>query len=727
MRLFQRQKLFFFIAMTVAFLQTAKGQNAVDSLTLSYQHKLAAAGGYSDSISIMLNFSEELVNSKPFQGKEIALEAMQMLRATQDAKRIVRALYVASANYLNLGAIDSAMNYLNEARMLISKSKDSSYYVSVCNQLGRAFFQSNSYDSAIYYYNEMLSVARRLDDPLLKAAAQNNLGMVYSELGKLKEAYLAYLEALKYYEATDDFTNQAVTLNNIAIINYDLKQFRECIEYNQKAIAINEKLGNKFNLSMNYGNMGASYKELKEFDNAEVALKKSLEIASEGKILRDVARAQMNLANLYKHMLQFKRAEQYYLASLETCKRENLDYGVMLNNINLGELYLRMGNEVKGRNYLLAALDLATEMQQLKMIEVIYEKLTEAYETKGDFKQALAYFKLHIAIKDSLQDMSNKQFINDLQTKYNTQKREAENNYLKKENENNIRIIRNQRTTNLAVGAGLVLALILVLVIYRSHKRMKDINTRLQQLNDQFVLQNKQLQETNATKDKLFSLIAHDLRSPFNSMMGLLKFLIDEFDTIDEEERNKIFNSLYLQTTNTYGLLENLLQWAMSQGGRMKFNPELLNLNILVEEEISFLKSRLEKKHIELKLQLPEKLIVWGDKTMIRTIIRNIINNAIKFTPSGGQINLTAIAGEGIFTLCIQDSGIGMSQQAVEAILKKSEFTSTLGTDNEKGTGLGLAIVKDFIAMNRASLRIESDLGKGSKFCVDFRQNNNDV
>lgn len=722
MKLFLKQILLLSIFLALGFLNKAQGQDSMDSLMLSYQHKLAAAGATSDSILIMLDVSEDLINAKPFLGKEIGLEALRMAYSQREAGPTIKALYVTSANYLSLGAIDSAMFYLNEARMRISKSKDSTYYVDVCNQLGRAFYQSKSYDSASFYFGEMLAFARRMDDPIKKAAAQNNLGLVYSDQGKLKEAYLAYMGALKYYETADNRANQAVALNNIALINQDLKQFRESINYFQKAITINEKLGNNYNLSMNYVNMGASYKELKEYENAEAALKKSLEIAAAGQLLQDVARAQMNLANLYKHMLQFQRAEQYYLASLETCKQQKLDFGVMLNSINLGELYLRMGYNTKAQKYLLTALDLAQSMQQLKMIQMIYEKLTEAEEKSGNFQQALAYHKLHLSIKDSLQRMSNRQFINDLQTKYETEKKEAENKVLKKENLDNIRIIRNQRITSFAIGAGLVLALILVLVIFRSRKRMKLINKKLQALNNQIIQQNKQLEETNATKDKLFSLIAHDLRSPFNSMMGLLKFLIDEFEAITEEERIKIFDSLYTQTTNTYGLLENLLQWAMNQGGKMKFNPEQFDLNKLVAEEINFLKSRLEKKQIELVQQLPENLTVWGDKTMIRTIIRNIINNAIKFTPGGGRVDLSAANGADKLSLCVRDNGMGMSQQAVDAILNKSEFTSTSGTDNEKGTGLGLIIVKEFIAMNHAGLRIESKPGEGSTFCIDFRK-----
>ncbi len=704
------------------FLNTAQGQDTADSLMISYQHKLAAAGTSSDSISLMLKTAEDLVSSKPYQGKEIGMEALQMTNTLQNGGLKIQALFVTSANYLSLGAIDSAMLYLNEARKIMYHTKDSTHFLDVCNQLGRAFYQTNSYDSASYFFGEMLAYSRRKNDAVNAAAAQNNLGMVYSDQGKLKEAYLAYLEALKYFEATQDLANQAVTMNNIGIINHDLKQFRESIDYYQKAIAINEKLGNNFNLSMNYGNLGASYKELKEYDRAEAALKKSLEISAAGQLLQDVARAQMNLANLYKHMSQFQRAEQYYLASLETCRQQKLDFGVMLNSLNIGELYLRLGENTKAKNYLLTALDLAQAMQQLKMIETIYEKLTEAEEKSGNFQLALAYHKLHLSIKDSLQQMYNKQFINDLQTKYETQKKDAENKFLKKENLDNIRIIRNQRITGFAILAGLILALLLAMVIFRSRKRMKVINSKLHELNNQIIQQNKQLEETNATKDKLFSLIAHDLRSPFNSMMGFLKFLIDEFDSITEEERIKIFESLYAQTTNTYGLLENLLQWAMNQRGKMKFNPEQVDLNKVVEEESVFLKSRLEKKHIEFTHVLPANLSVWGDTTMIRTIIRNILNNAIKFTSGGGKIDLSAKVETDHLMLCIRDNGVGISQQGVDAILNKSEFTSTSGTDNEKGTGLGLIIVKDFIAMNHATLRIESKPGEGSTFYIYFRK-----
>lgn len=713
-------KLVIFFAVLLTLAHQTNAQENTDSLLNVFNEKLSTAPTRMDSIVWMLDFSENLTNSTPQLGKKIGLDALQIALSTRNSNLTIRSLYVTSANYINLGNIDTAILLLNKAFKIIDSSKDSLHYIDVCNQYGRIYYRSQDNDSALYYYHEMLSIAKRTNNPVHKAAAYNNMGMVYSEQGKLKEAYMAYMDALKYYEETESLSNQAIALNNIALINHDLKQYKESISYFKRAIEINRKLENNYNLSMNYSNLGAIYKESGDFENAEQALKKSLEIATKSHLKQDVARSQMNLANLYKAMNRMELAKQYYVVSLENCVAEGLDFGVMLNNINLGELYLNLNNFSLAQEHLFTALQYAEKMQQLKMIHEIYGKLARTSEMKGDFKQALAYHRLHLSINDSLQKMSNRQFINDLQTKYETEKKEAENNFLKKENQNNIRTIRNQQITTIAIGFVLGLMILLTIVIFRSRKRIKKINERLNLLNNQVLLQNKQLAETNATKDKLFSLIAHDLKSPFSSMMGLLKFLIDEFELIEENERIKIFDSLYVQTTNTYALLENLLQWAMNQGGKVKFEPEEIDVAVLLAEETAFLQTRLDKKQISIVNQIESPLMVWGDYMMVKTILRNIINNSIKFSHHEGEIFLSSKKDKDYQIIIIEDKGIGMSEETIRALLTKSEFHSTPGTENEKGTGLGLVIVKDFIAINKATFHIESKLGEGSVFYIGF-------
>ena len=228
---------------------------------------------------------------------------------------------------------------------------------------------------------------------------------------------------------------------------------------------------------------------------------------------------------------------------------------------------------------------------------------------------------------------------------------------------------------------------------------------------------NNTLTSLNATKDKMFSIIAHDLKNPFNSILGFSEILESKFDEFDEDEKKKYIATISSSSQTVYKLLDNLLQWARSQTGNIIFNPREFILYNLIKSNVDLVKNLLSKKHILLNLDVKKNIKVYADKNMISTVIRNILSNAIKFTEKG-EINISAIKEDDLIKISVQDTGIGMTKEQQDSIFNIGDSKSTYGTRGETGTGLGLLICKDFVEKNEGSISVLSELNKGTTFNI---------
>ena len=226
---------------------------------------------------------------------------------------------------------------------------------------------------------------------------------------------------------------------------------------------------------------------------------------------------------------------------------------------------------------------------------------------------------------------------------------------------------------------------------------------------------NIELKETNAAKDKLFAIIAHDLRGPTGNLASFMGHLYDTFDDHSQAELKKILLSLYNSAENVSGLLENLLIWARSQLNKIKFSPEKLKLTDLIRNSIKGLKQSADNKQVDIKLELNDQIFVLADINMVQTIVRNLLSNAIKFTHRGGSVIIrTDVRNMKNASISIIDNGIGIEKSSLPKIFDISNKLHTSGTEDEQSTGLGLILVKDFVEKNKGTITIDSEKGKGT-------------
>ena len=225
-----------------------------------------------------------------------------------------------------------------------------------------------------------------------------------------------------------------------------------------------------------------------------------------------------------------------------------------------------------------------------------------------------------------------------------------------------------------------------------------------------------ELKQLNQTKDKFFSIIAHDLKNPFITILGFSDLLHTDYSELSDDERLFYIDEMKKSAEISHSLLQNLLQWSRSQTGRIEFNPQKLDLQNIVHDNLELLKASAEKKQIMLSHNIQNNISLFADEDMLNTIIRNLLTNALKFTNKGGKVDITAVEQNGLSEITISDSGVGMNEAVKQNLFRLDTTHSTFGTENEAGTGLGLILCKEFIEKHGGTIKVESVLGAGSKF-----------
>ena len=256
---------------------------------------------------------------------------------------------------------------------------------------------------------------------------------------------------------------------------------------------------------------------------------------------------------------------------------------------------------------------------------------------------------------------------------------------------------------------------ILLLTIFLTIRYLK---TNYRQQQELSIKKNEELQKANATKDKLFAIISHDLRSPFNALIGLSQILKDQQNELGEIEKEKFVTAIYDTSTKTYNLLQNLLEWSLSQTNEIHFSPEEINLKDFIKQAIAMPSEVASSKEITINLNIFENYNIVADKNMFETVVRNLVSNAIKFTSTGGIISISSFITHKGTTLVVSDNGVGMSVATLKTLFDDCTTQKNDEHIAERGTGIGLLLCRDFIAQHDGIIWAESVQGEGSTFYV---------
>ena len=258
------------------------------------------------------------------------------------------------------------------------------------------------------------------------------------------------------------------------------------------------------------------------------------------------------------------------------------------------------------------------------------------------------------------------------------------------------------------------------LELWHEVQRRSQAEEELQALNQQFRDTNQHLEDTNASKDTFFSILAHDLRNPFTVLLGLTEMLGEELERYTQDQLKAIIQRLHRSSKNVYALLTNLLEWSRLERGLLTCEPRAFAVDEAVHRNILLFNPQAEQKRIRVSCYVSAGIMANADAKMIDTVIRNLLSNAVKFTESGGTIEITAHKNSHNVELIVSDTGIGMSQDALSKLFRIDQKTVQTGTAGEEGTGLGLILCKEFVEKNRGDLRVESTVGQGTTFIMSL-------
>lgn len=594
---------------------------------------------------------------------------------------------------------DSAGYYAKIGLELATVERDSSAIADMLNQQGMIEDNNGRYLMSGKKYMRALALYRGVHNRKGEASTLIRLGVVELRKGNYDRASARFLDALRVSESANDLAG--IMEANITMAEVFIKQeeYQDALRYLKIAEGLDKKLPfSSLRLNM-YNNFGIVYRELNLYDlaedNLEEGIRQSLIPGMEGLNIT----LSNTLAGVYTRRGMHKNAIRILRGSLTKSRKIHNYIREVQTLLELSDLY-RKSRPDSAVSYLQQALKLAEDKKSYKQQIDILNKLAIHFEKAGDFRQAYNMKDSSQLLADSFyyQDMSRE--IANLQAEYELGKSKAALQQLQFKNKQQ----KFERNIILGLGAGMVV--IIVIISYNFF--------RTSRLNDLLNKSNNDLSASNEVKDKLFSIIAHDLRMPLTSAISVLPLINDE--DVSEKEKQEIIDALINNFNNSLDTLNQLLRWGEMQIKGVAILPEEFDAAIESSNVIRFLEPQALSKNIILSLEVPHGSFVFADKNHFNFILRNLVSNAIKFSPAGERIRVVTQFTDGKqrrFQVC--DKGVGIAPDRLSTMFTVKN-TSTRGTNNEKGTSLGLLMCKEFVEKNAGSISVESKLNEGSVF-----------
>ena len=576
------------------------------------------------------------------------------------------------------GLADSALVIISPALELAKRENKEEWIAVLYMNTGNAYQVKDWYETALRYYMDAMIIFERIKNT-------EKLGLIYRYIGNIYNLINLPEKSVEYCEKAlvlliDNPKYNVYALQELAKVYNVLQQYEKSNEYFEKALELNKQQNNLYLLEFVFFHLADNALMVFDLDRAEMYAKKMLEIYGSEK-------------ELY------------------------LYHGYLLL---LGKLEQLKGNFAKSEKYALQALEIAIEYDAMEVKKICYILLSELSVAMHKYSDNIRYYKELEKVEVAIANASTQRASEEMAAKYETEKKELEI-------ENQKQVIARQNIERSLLAGGIVVAVLILSLLWYLLRLRNRHNKGLAERNDA-------LAEMNATKDKFFNIISHDIKNPAIAQRDALKRLVKSAFQWDADTLAKYYNSLLESAEGQVELVYNLLGWAQLQTGRMIFQPATFNLAASLRADIALIRGMAEKKGIAFAAQIADDADVTGDSNMIAAVVRNLLSNAVKFTPAGGMVTLEIIGlppapppiegGEnfppsgGLKGACISisDTGVGMSHEQIDNLFRLDVAHSRRGTAGEQGSGLGLIVCKELLEKHNTVLHVESETGKGSKF-----------
>jgi signal transduction histidine kinase len=596
-------------------------------------------------------------------------------------------------------------------------NKDASALSRLYNERGFAsLVYVQDYEKSIDAFVKALQIEDSLKLPKERFFTYLGIAQVFEAVGDYYKSAQFLKDALLQNEALNRTDFLVIVLNKLGQVEMALGHAAEALENYQLVLEYDNESGNPRATAEARFHIGNLYSQQREYTKALESHKLALNYWRLSRDRHNEARSLDDIGKLYGLMKNDDRSMANLTAALDVRRAIRDESGIASSYNTIGSLYLHQKNQARAIANLELALSAGREAQDQEEMRRSYEYLSAAYEATGDFKKALEYKDLFLAMNEFILNEKNERQLSETQYRYTLSQKETQITNLeedRKQREKELAAQKKFQNVLLVVAFLAVAVAVLGLFLYQVKRKA---NRELTASNETIRNQNDELQQLNATKDKFFSIISHDLKGPLNSLSSFSGLLIHHTNSLSKEDIQMLARDLDKSLKNLFSLLENLLEWSRSQTGAIEFTPEAVDITKVLDENIALLEVQAQNKKITIVKNYAASLPVRAHKNSITTVVRNLLSNAIKFTPEGGTITVQAIAASSNLTISIIDTGVGMSKEVLDKLFRIDTKHSTKGTANEKGTGLGLILCKEFVEKNGGTIGVTSEEGKGSEF-----------
>ncbi|WP_113662301.1 tetratricopeptide repeat-containing sensor histidine kinase [Pedobacter nanyangensis] len=599
-------------------------------------------------------------------------------------------------------------------------------------------------DSALYYVKQGLKLAAAQGDVLGKAALLNQYGMIEDNATRYRDSREKYLEAEAIYREQGDDTGLAATLVRLGVVEKRKGNYDKALAYFMDALSISEKNGHKLGMLEGRVVFAEAYYSLGEYENALSNLRIAEEIDRQIPLSNLSLNMYINYGYVYTKLGNYEKAITYLKKGLAKSNRPDFNGLRISLMVQLGTAYFKSGrrNEAIGiykealaftkeiknvlreqstlvelsqvyvKNqpdsalfYLSQALKIAAQHKMHRQQIVALDKIGDLYKAKGNLVKALYYREQRNSLAEQVFYTDMMKQVSSLESAYELEKSKALLTELTAQSKEQ-KMIKN---IILCVAIAIFLVLMVTLGNYFRSKHLNKLLTKA----------NKELEESNEIKDKFFSIIAHDIRSPLVSTISILKLISDR--ELDQDMQEKMLGKLVAHCDSSLEILDKLLKWGQMQIKGVRLNVSEFNPLPNIYRNLGLLQESAAQKEIEIDIDIEEGMVLKADADHFDFIVRNLLANAIKFTERNGEVALKAkTIDKNTVKFEVKDNGVGISQARIEKLFELSA-TGTKGTSAEEGTSLGLIICREFVIANQGRLEVQSQIGKGTTFSFTMK------
>ena len=672
-------------------------------------------------LSISIGFS---------QTDDIDNLALELAFQEQDSLKVETSLKIIKALF-DIKDYERAREYILKSEKLSNNLNYKKGIAEITYYKSLIYAQKDDYINAVSGYNKSKALFNALNDTLSVAKVNNSIGLIEIKRGNYNRGLQFSLAAIKELEKRNLISDLNLAYRNLAKAYYNTNLFEKAMEFYLKALGLQMKLNDSKGINESHSKLAELYSNKKEHRKAIEYYEKVLKSSESN---NDSIRGYVfsKLGGEYLMFNDYDKATKYLIQGYNINTRTKNKAGLLLTLNNLGDLNLKQGRLNIAEKQLLDAGEIAKSLNNKIELLRHYKSMKSLDSTRQRFDKAFVwqreYYELNTSLKKTkIKPVTNTEKQTNIELNTNSGSQPEVNVSTDKvtsaDNVEMNKVLDKYKIILYALLAALiVVSALLVFTYLKRNSSIKDLqeleekNVKIELQNEAFSEQTKHLENVNNVKDKLFSIVSHDLKDSLSSINGFIDLLKD--GSLTREEFDDLIPELSENANNASLLLFNLLNWSKSQMQSLEPKPSLFDIQEVFESKVKLVDQRMESKGITL-VDHTLRDFAYADRSMFEIVIQNLLANALKFCKNGDTIKVSNYISNGSCIVSIADTGIGVSKENLSKLFKNNSFT-TMGTNNEKGTGLGLSICKELVELNHGKIWVESTQGIGSTFYVQL-------